>query len=159
MGLSRLQPGDHFKWSGSARLGSGQDKEETFYSCSDVVFDGGNGEVTGIHDPGNPTEPPPGVCSATRRTTNSWSGGYQSEVTVTNTGDVPMLGWMVDWTLPAGQSVASLWNGNATYSGQDVMVHNADWNGALDPGKSATFGYVVSGSGGDPATALPCRVG
>jgi chitin-binding protein len=47
----------------------------------------------------------------------------------------------------------------ATYSGQDVMVHNADWNGALDPGKSATFGYVVSGSGGDPATALPCQVG
>jgi chitin-binding protein len=135
------------------------DSAETFYSCSDVVFDGGNGEVTGIHDPGNPTEPPPGACSATRRTTNSWSGGYQSEVTVTNTGDVPMLGWMVDWTLPAGQSVVSLWNGNATYSGQDVMVHNADWNGALDPGKSATFGYVVSGSGGDPATALPCRVG
>jgi chitin-binding protein len=39
------------------------------------------------------------------------------------------------------------------------MVHNADWNGALDPGKSAVFGYVVSGSGGDPATALPCQVG
>jgi hypothetical protein len=63
------------------------------------------------------------------------------------------------WTLPGGQSVVSLWNGNATYSGQDVMVHNADWNGALDPGKSATFGYVVSGSGGDPATELPCQVG
>jgi chitin-binding protein len=108
--------------------------------------------VTGVHDPGHPTEPPPGACSATRRATNSWSGGYQSEVTVTNTGDVPMLGWMVDWSLPDGQSVASLWNGNATYDGQDVMVHNADWNGALDPGDSATFGYVVSGAGDDPST-------
>lgn len=39
------------------------------------------------------------------------------------------------------------------------MVHNADWNGGLDPGKSATFGYVVSGSGGVPATVLPCQVG
>jgi chitin-binding protein len=70
-----------------------------------------------------------------------------------------MLGWMVDWTLPGGQSVASLWSGNATYSGQDVMVHNADWNGGLDPGESATFGYVVEGSGGDSATDLTCQVG
>lgn len=31
------------------------DSAETFYSCSD----GGNGEVTGIHDPGNPTERTP----------------------------------------------------------------------------------------------------
>lgn len=135
------------------------DSAETFYSCSDVVFDGGNGEVTGIHDPGNPTDPVPGVCSATRHTTGSWPGGYQSEVTVTNSGDVPMLGWMVNWALPTGQSVASLWNGNATYSGQDVMVHNADWNGSLSPGQSATFGYVVNGNGGDTATTLPCQVG
>lgn len=135
------------------------DSAETFYSCSDVVFDGGNGEVTGIHDPGNPTDPVPGVCSATRHTTGTWPGGYQSEVTVTNSGDVPMLGWMVNWALPAGQSVASLWNGNATYTGQDVMVHNADWNGSLSPGQSATFGYVVNGDGGDTATTLPCQVG
>lgn len=135
------------------------DSQETFYSCSDIVFDGGNGEVTGIKEPGNPTDPVPGACSAARRTTGIWSGGHQSEVTVTNTGDVPMLGWMVDWTLPAGQKVESLWSGNATCTGQNVMVHNAGWNGSLDPGESATFGYVVSGSGGDSATALPCRVG
>ncbi|GEC03715.1 chitin-binding protein [Streptomyces spinoverrucosus] len=136
------------------------DSQETFYSCSDIVFDGGNGEVTGVKDPGNPpTEPPPGTCTATRGTTGSWNGGYQSEVTVTNTGDVPMLGWMVDWTLPSGQRVESLWNGTPTYNGQAVMVHNAGWNGSLDPGESTTFGYVVSGSGGDTTASLPCRVG
>jgi cellulase/cellobiase CelA1 len=80
-------------------------------------------------------------------------------VTVSNSGDVPMLGWMVDWTLPGGQQVDSLWNGNATYTGQDVMVHNADWNGSLDPGESTTFGYVVAGDGGDTTTSLPCQVG
>src|SRR4029079_3394241 len=89
------------------------DSAETFYSCSDVVFDGGNGEVTGIHEPGNPSEPVPGQCSATRRTTANWSNGYQSELSGKNTGEVPMLGWMVDWTLPSGQKVDSLWNGNA----------------------------------------------
>ncbi len=137
------------------------DSAETFYSCSDVVFDGGNGEVTGIHEPGDgtPTDPVPGACTATRETTGSWSGGYQSEVTVTNSGDVPMLGWMVDWTLPDGQKVDSLWNGDATYTGQDVMVHNTDWNGSLDPGRSATFGYVTTGADGDSTTTLPCQVG
>ncbi|MFR0356624.1 lytic polysaccharide monooxygenase auxiliary activity family 9 protein [Streptomyces sediminimaris] len=135
------------------------DSAETFYSCSDVVFDGGNGEVTGVHDPGDPTGPVPGRCTATRETTGSWSGGYQSRVTVTNTGDVPMLGWMVGWSLPDGQRVDSLWNGDATYTGQDVMVHNADWNGSLAPGESTTFGYVVKGDGGDTATGPDCRVG
>jgi chitin-binding protein len=70
-----------------------------------------------------------------------------------------MLGWMVDWTLPSGQRVENLWSGSATYNGQSVMVHNAGWNGSLDPGKSTTFGYTVSGSGGDSTTSLPCRVG
>ncbi len=135
------------------------DSAETFYSCSDVVFDGGNGEVTGIHEPGNPNEPVPGTCTATRRTTGSWSGGYQSEVTVTNSGNVPMLGWMVNWTLASGQKVDSLWNGAATYTGQDVMVHNAGWNGSLSPGQSTTFGYVVTGANADSTTSLPCRVG
>lgn len=39
------------------------------------------------------------------------------------------------------------------------MVHNADGNGSLDPGKSATFGYVVRGSGDDPSTTLACQAG
>ncbi|MCA5893520.1 lytic polysaccharide monooxygenase [Isoptericola sp. NEAU-Y5] len=37
------------------------DSNENFYSCSDVAFDGGDGEVTGIDgDPG--TEEPPAAC-------------------------------------------------------------------------------------------------
>ncbi|MFE4694340.1 lytic polysaccharide monooxygenase [Streptomyces sp. NPDC056749] len=137
------------------------DSQETFYSCSDVVFDGGNGEVTGVKDGSGstPTEPPPGACTATRTTTGSWNGGYQSEVKVTNSGNVPMLGWMVEWTQPTGQSVASLWSGAMTTQGQEVMVHNAGWNGSLDPGQSTTFGYVSQGGAPDAALRLGCRVG
>lgn len=160
----------NYSWSGTLPAGKDgrdviymvwqrSDSQETFYSCSDVVFDGGNGEVTGVKDPTTPTEPPPGRCTATPTITNRWSGGYQSEVTVTNSGDVPMLGWMVGWTQPDGQSVDSLWNGAMTVQGQEVMVHNADWNGSLDPGESAAFGYVSAGGDPDPATELACTVG
>ncbi|WP_428849339.1 cellulose binding domain-containing protein [Streptomyces scabiei] len=132
------------------------DSQETFYSCSDIVFDGGNGEVTGIKQPGNPSEPVPGTCSATRRTTGSWSGGYQSEVVVTNTGDVPMLGWMVDWTLPAGRSRQPL------ERQRDLQRTERDGaqrqlERALDPGKTATFGYVVQGR--EVIPRRPCPAG
>ena len=39
------------------------------------------------------------------------------------------------------------------------MVHNVGWNGSLAPGKSATFGYVVSGSAAESTSSPPCRVG
>lgn len=100
-----------------------------------------------------------GACTAARRTTGTWSDDYRSGATVTDTGDVPLPGWMVDWSLPGGQSVAGLWSGDVTYTGQNVMVHHVDWNGSLDPGRSATFGCVVEGSGGDTATVFPCRPG
>ncbi|WP_405984457.1 lytic polysaccharide monooxygenase [Streptomyces sp. NBC_00872] len=163
-----------YKWSGTLPGGKTgrhviymvwqrSDSNETFYSCSDVVFDGGNGEVTGVGEPGTtpPTDPPTdptAVCTATRRTTNSWSGGYQAEITVKNTGANPILGWMVEFALPTGQRVDSLWNGTATYGGQEVMVHNTDWNGSLAAGATTTFSYVASGGPPDTAATAPCSV-
>jgi predicted carbohydrate-binding protein with CBM5 and CBM33 domain len=52
-------PDGHYEWSGNLpanktgrhiiySVWSRSDSTETFYGCSDVVFDGGNGEVTGI---------------------------------------------------------------------------------------------------------------
>ncbi|MEV4677542.1 MULTISPECIES: lytic polysaccharide monooxygenase auxiliary activity family 9 protein [Actinomadura] len=131
------------------------DSNETFYGCSDVVFDGGNGEVTGVGEgDGNPTDPPtdptdppgtPGmVCSAEYRSVNSWGGGYQGEVKVTNTGTLPLSGWMAHFTFANGETVGSLWNGTYTQSGPDVTVKNASWNGSLAVGASTTFGFTAN---------------
>lgn len=131
------------------------DSNETFYGCSDVVFDGGNGEVTGVGEgDGNPTDPPtdptdppgtPGmVCSAEYRSVNSWGGGYQGEVKVTNTGTLPLSGWMAHFTFANGETVGSLWNGTYTQSGPDVTVKNAGWNGSLAVGASTTFGFTAN---------------
>ncbi|MEO3824163.1 lytic polysaccharide monooxygenase [Actinomadura sp. B10D3] len=132
------------------------DSAETFYGCSDVVFDGGNGEVTGVgEDGGGPTDPPgqPGmVCTAAYRSTGSWGGGYQGEVTVTNTGTLPLNGWTAHFTFANGETVDSLWNGAYTQSGPDVTVTNANWNGSLAVGASTTFGFTVKAP--DAATSL-----
>lgn len=156
-----------YKWTGNLPSGKTgrhiiytvwqrSDSAETFYSCSDVVFDGGNGEETGVGVGSGGTTPPGGACTATYRTTNSWSGGYQAEVTVTNTGTIPMLGWMVHWTLPTGQGIDSLWNGTVTSTGTAIMAENADWNGSLAAGASTNFGFVARGGPPDGTIAYTC---
>lgn len=159
-----------YKWSGALpanktgrhvvySVWKRSDSAETFYGCSDVVFDGGNGEVTGIHDPGappsstTPTSPPPtgGSCMAMFAVTNAWSGGYQATVTIMNHGTAAYAGWLAGWTLPAGQKIASVWNGTLSQAGNVVNVRNTGWNGTIAPDGETTFGLVVDAPGANPA--------
>ncbi|MBT8225586.1 MAG: chitin-binding protein [Dactylosporangium sp.] len=173
----------HYYWTGDLPSGkSGRhlvysvwarsDSQETFYGCSDVVFDGGNGEVTGV-GVGGPTSPsastPAGsgtasatpssgstnpatpTCSASYAIASSWEGGFQGTVTVTNSGAAAISGWAVDWTLASGQDVTQVWSGTLTRSGTGVSVANATWNGALGAGGAATFGFIGAGSTATPA--------
>ncbi|HKN97832.1 MAG TPA: lytic polysaccharide monooxygenase, partial [Pseudonocardiaceae bacterium] len=68
----------HYWWNGTLPSGktgrhiiysvwSRSDSQETFYGCSDVMFDGGHGEVTGMG--GGGTTPPPSTPPATPPTT------------------------------------------------------------------------------------------
>jgi chitin-binding protein len=130
------------------------DSAETFYGCSDVTFDGGNGEVTGIGevvDPPDPGDPPIGNCMAEYRVTSAWQGGYQAEVTVMNHGTAPLSGWRVQWTIPSGQTINSVWNGTLTTAGAQAMVRNADWNATVAPNGTSTFGLTANAPPGSPA--------
>ena len=98
--------------------------------------------------------PPAGACTATYRQTSAWSGGFQGEVTIKNTGTAAGRSWTAAWTNPAGTTVTSLWNGVLSTSGAAVTVRNADHNGALAPGASTTFGFV--GAGPAPTAAITC---
>lgn len=89
-------------------------------------------------------------CTATYRTTTSWSGGFQAEVTVRNSGASAGTGWTVAWTYPSGTTVASLWNGVLTTPA--VTVRNAGHNGVLAAGASTSFGLVGGGAAATPAT-------
>ena len=86
-------------------------------------------------------------CAAAYKVTNSWPGGFQREVSITNTGTSTTKGWTLGWTFPDGQTISQLWNGAYTQSGATVRVTNVDWNGALAPGQSATVGFLASYTG------------
>jgi chitin-binding protein len=144
----------HYLWTGNlpaAKTGrhmiyavwARTDSPETFYSCSDVVFDGGAGEETGVGIPGAP--PVALSCTATISIDNSWSGGFQSTVTVRNTGPVAISPWSIEWHLESA-TVVSGWNATVTQSTHMVNAAAPSWNLSLAPGASVAIGFVASGS-------------
>ncbi|MFG1885782.1 cellulose binding domain-containing protein [Micromonospora sp. NPDC049102] len=107
-----------------------------------------------------PTTPPPtgepGTCAATYRAVNSWPGGFQGEVTVTNSTGSTIDGWTVRLTLASGQGISSLWSGTNTGTSGDVTVRNAAYNGTLAPNASTTFGFTATGDGAAPPSNITC---
>ena len=90
-------------------------------------------------------------CSATYSVTSSWSGGYQGQVQVNNTGSSPTTGWKLTWTYPGNQQINDLWNGSYTQSGEQVTVTNASFNGAIAAGGNTTTGFTGTYSGTNTA--------
>ncbi|MFF5024931.1 cellulose binding domain-containing protein [Streptomyces collinus] len=87
--------------------------------------------------------------------TSDWSTGYTAQYVVTNNSGQTEKTWTLEFDLPSGARLSSLWNGDSAVSGQHVTVKSAKWDtDGLAPGKSVTVGFVVSGSG-DPTG---CRI-
>ncbi len=93
--------------------------------------------------------PPASAATAAFVRTSSWSSGYEARFTVTNDSSAAISSWNVQFDLPAGSTLGSFWDARLTTSGQHVTAVNQSWNGALAPGASTSFGFVVSGTG-DP---------
>jgi chitin-binding protein len=161
------------------------DSQENFFSCSDVVFDGGHGEVTGVgpNGTGVPTpptgsatatatsspigsNPPPttqpgtgtGSCTATwQNMPTNWPGHFQAQVNVRNNGTAALNGWTVSWTFSGGQGFEGPpWNGVVAGQPPNVVVHNADWNRVLAGAGTASFGFNGTGTAPNPPPTLTC---
>ncbi|WP_267243887.1 cellulose binding domain-containing protein [Streptomyces sp. PR69] len=89
--------------------------------------------------------------------TSSWTGGYTGQYVIANDTDAAQSGWTLEFELPEGTRISSLWNGEHTVEGRRVTVRPASWNKELPPGASVTVGFVTSaeGTAGDPSG---CRV-
>ncbi|MBV9384402.1 MAG: cellulase family glycosylhydrolase [Streptosporangiaceae bacterium] len=98
---------------------------------------------------GNGTPPPsgspsaaPASCSAAYSLVNSWAGGFQAQITVTNTGTSPISPWTLAWTFPGDQKISSLWNATFTQSGEAVTATAQSYNATLAPSASVTIGFT-----------------
>ncbi|WP_420311071.1 cellulase family glycosylhydrolase [Streptomyces sp. YS-B37] len=95
------------------------------------------------------------ACAATYTTTSDWGSGFNASVTVKNTGASALKSWQVKWTWPGSQQITNMWNATYTQSGTSVTAVNADHNGAVGVGGSASFGFGGA-PGGGTAPTLSC---
>ncbi|KAB8169867.1 glucose/sorbosone dehydrogenase-like protein [Streptomyces sp. 3MP-14] len=80
-------------------------------------------------------------------TTESWNNGYNAEITLTNTGEEPVEGWELAFTLAEGQRFVSGWGGVFSATGDTVVARNDEHNATIGAGESLTLGVVARHSG------------
>ncbi|NEB78258.1 sugar hydrolase [Streptomyces sp. SID14478] len=86
--------------------------------------------------------------------TSSWSGGYTGQYVIKNDTDKAQSDWTLEFDLPSGAKLGSLWNAESSVSGNHVTVKPSSWDKqGVAAGKSVTVGFVVSGDA-DPTGCL-----
>ena len=95
--------------------------------------------------------------TATFTKTSDWGTGWEGNYRIANPGPGAITSWTVEFDLPSGHRVSSLWDATYTQSGNHVTVRNAGWNGTIGAGGSASFGFGVAYSGAYGAPAN-CRL-
>ncbi len=86
--------------------------------------------------------------------TSEWSTGYTAQYVVTNTSGQAKADWTLEFDLPSGAKLGSLWNAESKVDGQHVTVTPPKWDtDGLRAGESVTVGFVVNGTA-DPTGCL-----
>ncbi|MGV9555498.1 cellulose binding domain-containing protein [Streptomyces sp. NPDC003401] len=136
-------------WTGAAITGDPRVYGRVYVATNGrgVIY-GDTSDAGGGGDGGGGTDPTPtGACAVTYTVTNQWSGGFQADVKLANTGTSAWSGWSLNWAFPGGQKVSQLWNAEYTQSGSSVTAKNTGWNGTVAAGSSVGFGFTGTWSG------------
>ncbi len=104
-------------------------------------------------------------CQVRYTVTGARHGTFTAALTLTNTGNIPWVGWVLQFTFPGNQQVRSVTGGTFHQRGAEVTVSNATDNYQLPVGGSLQLTLAASYSGRNPrpqaftVNSIPCTLG
>ena len=109
------------------------------------------GAVTGTPSPTGTPSTSALACSAVYSVTNTWAGGFQAQIVLTNTGSSTISPWSLTWTFPGDQKISQLWNATYTQSGEQVTATAESYNATIAPSGTMTVGFTGTFTSSDAA--------
>jgi hypothetical protein len=98
---------------------------------------------------------PPSSCAVQYRVTTQWPGNYQTEIKITNTGNVTLNNWTLRFFNANGQNIYDLFGAEIDLQEDGhVAATNASYNARLRPGQTATIGFNATRGSTNNAPAL-----
>ncbi|WP_225851099.1 cellulose binding domain-containing protein [Streptomyces sp. HPF1205] len=91
-----------------------------------------------------------GACGVTYKVVSSWSGGFQGEIDIQNTGTTAMSGWTLAFSFTAGQTITQIWGGTLAQSGSNVTITPVDYTSSIPAGGSVTVGFLANQGSTNP---------
>ncbi|GAA3200279.1 glycosyl hydrolase family 18 protein [Actinocorallia longicatena] len=85
--------------------------------------------------------------TATFVSQGDWGSGFQGAYTI-KAGSAGLTSWKLEFDLPAGAALSSVWDADYTRSGQHYTLVNKGWNGTLAAGATVSPGFVGAPGGG-----------
>jgi len=84
-----------------------------------------------------------GSASCSAQVTSEWHGGWNTNLTITNTSGTTLEGWQLSWGYADGSTFRSGWSATLTGTGTTTghATPNA-WNADIAPGQSVSFGFT-----------------
>jgi len=93
------------------------------------------------------------TCSVDYSISNSWPGGFQAGISITNTGTAAINSWTLQWIFSGNQQITNLWGGIVSAQGQNITVVNANYDGTIPAAGAVTgIGFIANSTG---ANAVP----
>ncbi|WP_432980021.1 cellulose binding domain-containing protein [Dactylosporangium sp. CA-233914] len=101
-----------------------------------------------------------GSVKAAYAVRSKWKDGFNAEVTLTNLGSQPLMGWTVQLELPREVDVTSTWGAKADLQPGLLVLRSQSYNTYLDAGGTIRMGFEAKGPAGPPTGCLvngtPC---
>jgi xyloglucan-specific exo-beta-1,4-glucanase len=93
------------------------------------------------------------ACHVSYVTQSQWAGGFTANITVNNTGTVPINGWTVVFTFAGDQKITADWNTTISQSGEKVTATNVGYNAVISAGGNTAFGFQGTWTSSDSPPA------